>query len=283
MKKTFNAAFKIIKEAVVRYGRKKSGRLASSLAFFTLFTIAPFFLVLAAAGGILFAQAPVQAELIEHVKKIIGNQGIEAAQTILAHFEKPKEGLLPVILSVGSLLFGSINLLDHLRDALSHMWRIEGKKKRNRLELLMRPLLYIGLLGSFGILVIISFVLSWILSGLQQYVKGFFMFYQVLDVVISFSSLVVMCAIMFIFLVDTRYHTLDLWIGAGWTALMLTLGKYITAFYLGSINITSTYGAMSSIIVFLLWVYISAQIFLLGASITGVFAERKMSGNDSDD
>lgn len=282
MKKILGVAFNIIKEAIIRYGKKKSGRLASSLAFFTLFTIAPLFLVLAAIGGAMFEQAPVQAELIEQIKKIIGNQGVEAAQNILLHFQKPEGGLLPIILSAGAFIFGSINLLDHLRDALSRLWKIEEQKKRNRLELLMRPLLYIGLLGSFGILVIISFVLSWLLSGVQHYLKGLLVFYQIFDVIISFSSLVVMCAIMYIFLVDTQYQLPDLWLGAGWTALMLTLGKYITAFYLGRINIASTFGAMSSIMIFLLWVYISAQIFLLAASITGVYAERRLRTQENE-
>jgi membrane protein len=210
-------------------------------------------LTLAVAGAaIVVDETVVQAELLHQLKELIGEKGANALTPMLLSAGHPVHGILATLISILTLFIVSMGMFSELQDALNFIWRIPGYRRSSALWGLLRTRLFSFLLViGTGLLLFTSF-----------------------NIMGSPLLMAVLFALMFKILPEGHIAWQDVWIGAIGTSALFTSGKWAIALYLGGPALTSMYGAASSLMAILVWVYYSALIFFLGAEFTYVYAHQ---------
>jgi membrane protein len=229
-------------------------------------------------AGMVFGQEAAQGYLLGQIRGLVGVQGGEAIETMIAHANQPRTGTLAAILGVITLLAGAAGVVGQLQDALNTIWEVAPKPGRGVTGFLKDHFLSLAMVLSFGFLLLVSLILSTILTAMGNLLLGLMPVLtpalEAADFVISLAVTVLLFAMIFKLLPDAKVAWGDVWIGAVLTALLFTLGKFLLVLYLGHSGITSTYGAAGSLVALLVWVYYSAQIVFFGAEFTKVYANR---------
>ena len=270
--------FKLIKQAFSEWQQDKASMLAAALAYYTVFSIAPLLVIAIAIAGAVFGQDAAQGEIVSQINQLVGQEGAKAVETILANADRPELGSLASIISVVVLFIGASGVFAQLQEALNTVWNVEAKPNAGIWEFIRKRLLSFGMVLAIGFLLLVSLVLSAILSGIGKLeinlLPGFTPLWQLVNFVISFGSISLLFALIYKYLPDAKIRWKDVWVGAIITALLFTIGKSLIGLYLGRGSLGSAYGAAGSLIVFLAWVFYSAQILLFGAEFTQVYARK---------
>jgi membrane protein len=200
---------------------------------------------------------------------------------MLAHARKPGEGIVAGTLSIAALIFGAIGVFNELEADLNRIWKVPVTRHTGVWGFVRARLLSFGLIVAIGFLLLVSLVVSAGLAAWGSYWSGLFAGVEVIfdaaNFAISLAVITVLFAIIYKLLPQTHVDWRDVWVGAGVTALLFTIGKLLIGLYLGKSSVSSAYGAAGSLVVLLLWVYYSAQIFLLGAEFTKAYADNRGS------
>ncbi len=251
--------------------------MGAALAFYTLFSVAPILIIALALAGYLFGAHTAETDLLSQLRELTGDAGAEALRNLLssAHYSD-KKGVAAAV-GLITLLVGATSVFGELQRALDVIWGIpEGKTDGAWWELVRRRLLSFGMVLGVGFLLLVSLLASAALAALGGWLESRFpvlrIVLPVLDVAMSFGMTVLLFAMIYKYIPRQAIAWRDVWIGAGVTAFLFTVGKSLIGIYLGRSSFSSAYGAAGSLIVLLLWIYYSAQIFLLGAEFTRVFA-----------
>ena len=254
----------------------RAGSKGAALAFYTLFSITPILVLAIAGAGYFFGAEAAQGEIIAQVEGLVGRNGAQAIQALLAGARDPLSGLAATMLASILLLLGAASVFVELKGSLDEMWGIEPRKGLAIVVFLRNRLHAFGLVLVLAFLLLVSLVLSAAFAFLERYAGGFWhSSYDLLAILSSFIAFgVIAClfAVIYKVLPDAPLSWHDVWIGAAITAGMFSLGKYVIGLYLGSSGVASSFGAAGSLIALLLWVYYSAQIFFLGAEFTRQYA-----------
>jgi membrane protein len=265
----------LIKDAADGWNTHRASRVGAALAFYTVFSLGPILLLALVVAGFFFGQSAARGEIHQQVSTLIGVKEAAEVQMLLARAHRPAEGVVATIVSVVTLLFSADIALVELKSALDEIWSVPGGKRRWYWDYLRSRLLSIALILSLGILLLASLLFSAALGALEALSRGIFIVGVVLrstSSLISFGLAVLLFATVYKVLPSVRLAWKDVATGALITAVLFTAGKYAIALYLGSRAVTSMYGAAGSVIVMLLWVYYSAQVFLFGAELTRGYA-----------
>ena len=281
MRISFRSIFKFLQEAVKEWQEDKVSLLAAALAYYTVFSITPLLVIAIAIAGAVFGQDTARGEILEQLNKLVGEQGAQVIETGLANANQPELGGIASIISIVILLIGASGVFAQLQTALNTVWNVKAKPNAGIWEFIRKRLLSFGMVLVIGFLLLVSLVLSAMLSGIGKLpidvLPGFTPFCQFLNFGISFCFISLLFALIYYYLPDVKIRWQDVWVGAIVTALLFTIGKFLIGLYLGSGSLGSSYGAAGSLIVFLTWVFYSAQILLFGAECTQVYA-RKYGG-----
>jgi membrane protein len=207
----------------------------------------------------------------------MGDQGASAVERLLASVDKPEGGLIATAAGIGALLLGAMSVFGELQNALDRIWRAPARKKSaGWWNLLHSRLLSFGMILCIAFLLMISLVVSALLSALGKLWGPAFKDWETaahfIDVLLSFGLVTVLFALIYKFIPRVRIPWRDVWVGAGVTAVLFAVGKFAIGLYLGKSTVASAFGAAGSLAVMMVWVYYSAQIFLLGAEFTWVYA-----------
>jgi membrane protein len=252
-------------------------RLGASLAYYTLFSIAPVLLVAIAIAGFVFGANAVRGEVVAQLRDLVGEQGARTVQSLLESANRPAAGVFATVVGVITFILTSTGAFLELQAALNNIWRVQPKANVNVKDFLLTRLKGLALVVGVGFLLLVSLVVSAGLAALGNYIGGFMPGWvitaNVLNVLVSLGAITLLFAMVYKVLPDVKLGWRDVWVGAGTTAALFTLGKFVIGFYLGRAGATSTYGAAGSVIVVLLWVYYASQIVLLGAEFTRVWTE----------
>jgi membrane protein len=253
--------------------------MGAALAYYTLFSLAPVLLIVIAVAGMVFGVEAARGEIVGQLQGLIGTEGATAVQGLLKSASHTGTNLMASAISIITLLVGATTVFSELQSDLDRIWRAPAVKQKSGLWALLRArLLTFGMVLAVGFLLLVSLVISAGLAALAKWGGSYFVgrdvLMQVLNVVVSFGIITMLFALIYKILPRVQINWSDVWIGAGVTALLFTLGKLGIGLYLGMSSVTSGFGAAGSIVVLLVWVYFSAQIFLLGAEFTWVFAHR---------
>jgi membrane protein len=266
-----------IKGTGQEWGEDQLSRLAAALAYYTVFALPPLFVIAIAVAGFVIGRQNAQDRIIAQVQQLVGQAGAQAVAAMIQGARNRSSGLLATILSAILLLFSAAGVFVQLQGAFNTVWDVPPGAKGGFLKTLLTRLEAVTMVIGVGFLLLISMLISAALSAAgtfaAEYLPASGLLMQVADYLISFAVIAALFALIFRYLPDTDVQWRDVWPGAAITALLFILGQLGIGLYLGHSAVSSTYGAAGSLAVILLWVYYSAQILLLGAEFTQVYAK----------
>lgn len=250
----------------------------AALAFYTLFSIAPILVLAIALAGYFFGAEAAEGELVTQLRGLIGQDGAEAVQAMIAAAQDKESGLLSTLVATVLLIIGATTVFAELKISLDELWEVRAEAESGLLAMIRTRLLSFGIVLVLGFLLMVSLVVSAVLGVLQNYIGSLWGFSTQLFCVISwlFSFFVIafLFAVIYKMLPSIPLSWRDVWIGSLATAGLFILGKSLIGIYLGNSEVTSSFGAAGSVIALMLWVYYSTQVFFLGAEFTRIYAQR---------
>ena len=251
--------------------------MGAALAYYTLFSLAPLLLIVIAVAGLVFGQDAARGEIEAQLRSLMGEGSALAVQEMLTSVRKPAEGVTATIIGVCLLLIGATTVFGELQDTLNRIWKVPARSKVGGwIHLVRSRVLSFGMVMALGFLLVVSLVFSAALAVAGRWWGPLFGEWQLLATVADSLSSFVVVAILFAFIYKTmptvQIKWGDVWVGAVVTALLFTLGKSVIGLYIGRSGVVTGFGAAGSLVVVMLWVYYSAQIFLIGAEFTWIYA-----------
>ena len=276
----FGNVFSLLKQTFQEWLQDKAPQLGAALAYYTVFSLAPLVLVLLAIVGVLFRDDPAGAwnKLTQQMSYFLDPSAVQVVQNIAQKASEPGKSTLATLIGVALALFGASGVFGQLQDALNTIWGVKAKPSRGIWRFLRARFLSFGMVAGVCFLLLVSLAVEAMLKAFSQYVQsilpGGITVALTVYLLFDFAVVVLLFAMIFKFLPDVKIQWRDVWTGAIVTAILFGLGKWLLGFYLGSGAASSAYGAASSLITLLLWVYYSSQILLFGAEFTQVYAAR---------
>jgi membrane protein len=266
----------LFKNTASEWIEDKCPQLGAALAYFTIFSLAPLILVLLAVFGMVFGSSEHTREKItEQLQYFIDPSGIKVIKDIATSAAKPTSSVLATSLGIIVALFGASGVFGQLQDALNAIWGVKPKPGAGLWGFLRARFLSFAMVAGVCFLLLVSLTVETVLKGLSGYLRSMLPSGDTLALVIFFLFdlvvIVLLFAMIFRFLPDAKIAWRDVWVGATLTAVLFVIGKFFLGLYLGSGAAGSAYGAASSLITLLLWIYYAAQILLFGAEFTQVY------------
>jgi len=270
-------SFSLLKQTFSEWLEDKAPQLGAALAYYTVFSLAPLILVLLAIVGLLFHNDPgAWNKLTEQMGAFLDKSAVEMVRNIAQKASQPNKGVLATVIGVLLALFGASGVFGQLQDALNTVWGVKAKPGGGIWGFLRSRFLSFAMVGGICFLLLVSLTLESVLKGFSHWVQsvmpGGIVVALAVYWIFDLAVVILLFAIIFKYLPDAEIHWRDVWIGAAITAILFAIGKWALGLYLGSGSAASAYGAASSLITLLLWVYYSAQILLFGAEFTQVYA-----------
>jgi membrane protein len=271
------AIVELIKETVKEWQEDKASRLAAALAFYAILSIPPLLVLVLAIAGQFVEREQARALILGRAGEVMGAEGETAVNTLMDAASQPQGLSLATAISVALLFFGASAFFVQLQDAMNTVWEVETNPKKSGIKNLIRVrassfMLIIGI----GILLVVLLLLNAVLAFLDQLLTGIVPAAFILMRIVSFFGLLAVLSGIFILIFkvipDVVVSWRDVAVGAVVTALLFTIGVFALSFYLQFSNPASSYGAAGSVLVLMLWIYYSTQIFFLGAEFTQVYA-----------
>lgn len=275
----FKRAWYLIKTTLSAWSDDYAPSMGAALSYYTLFSLAPMLIIVIAVAGLIFGQDAARGEIVQQLSGLMGHDGATAVEGLLKSANKPGGGIIATIIGVITLLIGSTAVFAELQSSLDRIWRTPAPPQESGIWALIRTrILSFGLILGLGFLSMVSLVLSAALAALGRWwgglLGGWEVVLQLLNIAISFGVATAMFAMIYKFMPRAKMSWHDVWLGALSTALLFTIGKFLIGLYIGKSGVASGFGAAGSLVVLLVWVYYSAQIFLLGAEFTWVYTHR---------
>ncbi|MGZ8288747.1 MAG: YihY/virulence factor BrkB family protein [Telluria sp.] len=266
----------VMRCTVTEWFEHRAASKGAALAFYTLFSMAPVLVVVIAVAGFFYGHEAAQGQLMSELRGLVGAQGAEAIQLVLAGARDRESGLLATVVATLLLLFGATSAFAELKDSLDEIWHVPPPKDATWWHIVRTRLLSFGLILVLGFLLMVSLVVSAVLAILENYFTGIWKDAAVLlswfAWIISFLVIATLFGVIYKLLPRIKLSWSDVTIGALGTAAMFTLGKFVIGLYIGNSGVADSFGAAGSMIALLLWVYYSAQIFFLGAEFARQYA-----------
>ena len=269
----------ILRETFSQWIAERAQRMAASLAFYTTFSLAPLMIIVVAIAGLVFGQEAAQGRLVGQIEHLIGTEGARTVESLIESARKPATGIMAGLVGIATMLFGASGVFGELQDSLNTIWNVQPKPKGGMMEVLKSRFVSFAMVIGVGFLLLVSLVISAMLSAVTDFtgnlVPLLLPVIQIIDFVLSFVTATVLFALLFRLVPDAKIRWSDVWPGAAVTSLLFVAGKQAISLYLGHSSFSSTYGAVGSLVVVLLWVYYSAQILFFGAELTEVCARSR--------
>jgi membrane protein len=269
----------MLQEAASSWVDDHAPSMGAALAFYTLFSIAPLLLIVISVAGLVFGQQAARGEILEQITGLVGVDSARAIESLLQGLNHPGAGVMGTLVGLVAMLIGATTVFAELQDAMDRIWRAPSRPSGGGLWRMLRArMLSLGLVLGIGFLLIVSLIASAALAALGKWWEVWFndvaVLANVLNVAVSFALIATMFAMIYKWIPRVKVAWRDVWVGAALTAALFTVGKTLIGLYIGRSGVASPFGAAASLVVLLLWVYYSAQIFLLGAEFTWVYARR---------
>jgi len=265
----------LLKTTATQWVNDKCPQLGAALAYFTVFSLAPLILILLAFFGLFFGSDHARDKIVEQLQYLIDPSGIKVIKDIATSASKPQSGLLATTIGIIVGLFGASGVFGQLQEALNTIWGVKAKPGAGLWAFIRARFLSFAMVAGVCFLLLISLTVESVLRGLSNYLQnllpGGHILALILFLILDLGVVIVLFAMIFRFLPDVKIAWRDVWIGASLTAVLFVVGKFLLGLYLGSGAAGSAYGAASSLITLLLWIYYSAQILLFGAEFTQVY------------
>ncbi len=268
---------RLLQETFQEWQADKASRIAAALAYYTVFSISPLLVIVVAIAGAFFGQQTAQEQIVEQLTELVGKDGVQPILLALNNMSQPKIRGVASLISIGVLILGASGIFAQLQDALNTVWKVKPQPGQGILPFIRKRLSSFLMVLAIGFLLMLSLILSAVVSTLTRYSTDFLPIlssaipWGKLDFFISLGLMTFLFSLMFKYVPDVKIAWKDVFVGSVITALLFLFGKFLLGLYLSKGSLGSAYGAAGSLIVFLAWVYYSAQIILLGAEFTQVY------------
>src|SRR5207248_5554026 len=204
---------------------------------------------------------------------LIGAEGAKAVEGLLQAADRPAQGAMATIVGILTLLLGATTVFGELQNALDRIWRAPAREAaKGWWKLLRTRLLSFGMILGIAFLLTVSLILSAAIAALGKWWGAAELIAHLLEIILSFGLTKILFALIYKYIPRVHVGWHDVWIGAAVTAALFAVGKFLIGLYLGKTSVASAFGAAGSLVVLMVWVYYSAQIFLFGAEFTWVYA-----------
>lgn len=269
-----------LKEVYQEWNDDKVPRLAAALAFYTIFSLAPFLVIVIAIAGLAFGQEAATNQIVTQIDGLVGREGAETVQDIIQRANQPRTGILATVIGILTLLWGATGVFGGLQDALNTIWGVQPRPDLGWKATLYTRATSFGVVLGTGFLLLVSLVLSAFLGALGGTLssllpnEAYTVFWQVVNFFIGLAITTALFAMIYKLLPDVDIVWSDVIVGAVITAVLFSIGRYLIGLYLGNSNFTDTYGASAAVIIILIWVNFATMLLLFGAEITYVYAKR---------
>jgi membrane protein len=271
-------AINLFKQAINAWIEDYAPSMGAALAYYTLFSIAPMLIIVIALAGLFFGAESIRGEILAQMAGLMGQDGASAVADMLERSATPQQGLIATIVSLGVLFIGATTAFAELQASMDRIWKAPAASDPEGIWRLVRSrLLSFGMIMGIAFLLMVSLVIT---AGLAVVGKwwgpwfgaGWEALAHMLNFIVSFGLITVLFALIYKIIPRVHIRWKDVWVGAAVTSLLFGLGKFAIGLYLGKSDITTAFGAAGSLVVLMVWVYYSAQIFLIGAEFTWLYA-----------
>jgi membrane protein len=283
MKKFAKSSWGILKQSVVAFVNGDSFTHASSIAFYTIFSLPAILLISLSMGSTLFERTDVQRELISQVGSLIGQGSAMEIESILLNAARNTDTWFARTVGIITLVLSATTVFLSLQISINQIWKIKPKPKKGFIKFIINRLLSLAMVISMGFVLMVSLVVDTVLVMFQEKLSDnlggiTLTIVTGLNVLASLLFIAILFGLMFKMLPDAKIRWRDVWVGSLVTTALFTGGKFLIGLYLGSGSLTSAYGAAGSLVIILVWVYYSALIFLFGAELTYIYTKEVGSG-----
>ena len=273
MKKTI----RYIKEVFSEFSADNIFKYSASLAYYTVFAVAPILLIIISLSGLLFGREAVQGRVYDELNGFIGPVAALQIQNTIMNIHLTGNNFIATITGIGLFLVAATTIFGEIQDSFNKMWGLRIKPKRVWWKLILTRLISFSLIITIGVLMTITLILNALVTAFGKFIGNFTAFYsvyliEIINDVLSFIVAAFLFSLLFKILPDAKIKWKDVFIGGVVTAAFFILGKWGIGLYLSKSNLASLYGAAGSIIIFMVWVYYSSIILYLGAEFTKVYA-----------
>lgn len=257
-------------------------KLSASLAYYTIFSIAPLLILILSLAGIFLGPDAASSKLYFQIREYVGAEAAKQIQDIIKNLQFSGKSGVALVSGIATLLLGASSIFLEIQDSLNIIWRVKAKPKKGWLKMLQNRFLSFSLIVSLGFLLLASLLVNIIVNAISSKISHFLpsiteRLIEVANLGISFIVIATLFGIIFKFLPDVKIKFKDVRSGAFFTAILFMLGQFIISLYLKYSAQGSAYGAAGSVIVILVWIYYTAAILYIGAEFTQVYAEANCS------
>jgi membrane protein len=267
------------KKTVYSWLDDRAPTIGAAIAFYTMFSLAPMLVIVVAVAGFVFGREAAEGALFGELAKLVGPDSAGAVQAMLRSASSTRSGIIATVVGIGTLIATATAVFSELQAALNLIWKVPAAGNLGVAHFLKSRFLSLCVILVIGFLLLVSLVSSTALMAFSDYLSrtlpNFSIILYPLHHALSFGFTTVFFAVIFKILPDYPVQWQDVWLGATMTSLLFSVGKHLISLYIGSGNMASSYGAASALIIVFVWVYYSAQIFLLGAEFAKAYADQR--------
>ncbi len=272
------AACVLLKKAGVAWVKDNAPSMGAALAFYTVFSMAPVLIVVVMVASLVFGQKAAEADFLLQLRQFVGEAAARAIQGILQSADTSGLRFFASAVGIGTLILGASGAFVELQDALNKIWKVEPGSENVWVRAIRERFLSFVLVLGLGFLLLLSFAVSTALATVNRFIAPHLpwpvLWLESVNFLLSLGMIALLLAMIFKILPDVPVAWGDVWIGAAVASILLTTGKALIGLYLARSTVASAYGAASSLVIFLTWVYYSAQIVLFGAEVTHAYSHQ---------
>ena len=276
--KWLRKTFSMIKASFNAFIDDKALKMSASLAYYTVFSMAPLIMILISAASLIWKKEAIQNKVFGELNGFLGNDAALKIQEILKEIALNSDSTMAIIIGVVTLFVGATGVFIEIQDSINQIWRVKAKPKKGWKKLITNRILSFSMIITLGFLLIVSLIINGIILALSAKLTQYFpeitvYVVELINAAITFVVITSLFAIIFKFLPDVEIAWKDVRVGAIFTAVLFTLGRYLIGLYIEEVGPGSAYGAAGSLIIILIWVYYTSAILYFGAEFTQVYAE----------
>jgi len=268
----------LIRGSIAKWNEINAPRLAAALSFYSMLSIAPLLVISIAIAGMVFGEQAARGQIVWQIEELVGREGGQAIQSMIEHARRPGASLVAGTIGILTLFFGASGVFVELRNSLNLIWEARPPERSGWKAMVHERFTAFAMVVSIGFLLMVSLLANAAIAAAGNFFAGFLplpeAILQLINILISFGGITLAFALLYKVVPDASIEWRDVWIGAAVTAALFSIGKFLIGLYIGRAALGSAYGAAGSLVIFLVWVYYSAQVFFLGAEFTRVFADR---------
>ncbi len=272
--------YKITRKSLAHFMTNRPVEMAGTTAYFAIFSMVPIIIIIVAVFGIVTGDKAISEKLFEELSLLVGQENSVVLEKAINNYELSENSLIGTIIGVGFFLVSATTLFSSMQSSINFFWRVKTRSnlKMNVLSLLRSRILSFGVILSLGFVLLVSLIIDAIIAVIKEFLAtqispDFIIIAQVANFVVSLAIVSFVIALIYKYLPDVKVKWSASWFGAVFTAVLFATGKLGIGFFIGNSNLGQVYGAASSIVVILIWIYFASLIFYFGVELTYQFSK----------